>query len=232
MTEADDLSSLDVAVRAALGGPPWKHPLTYPGSLGLCILDSIWSMGVRYQGVVNVIDGYRKIRREAGASADSDSPDDLIEAIDALGGPASFADAVSNHQLTSSRSGIPKSDAVRREAVVVSAAGITTVADLTSLDVSQLDDVRTRWKAIPGQRSGISFTYFTMLAGVPDVKPDRMICAFVSNALRRPAEATEARSLLTQLHAQRYPGESLLSLDYSIWDYERGRPRPSRARSN
>lgn len=41
------------------GWPEITAPDGYPTSLALCTLDSLWSMGVRYSGVVNVLDRYR-----------------------------------------------------------------------------------------------------------------------------------------------------------------------------
>jgi hypothetical protein len=51
----------------------------------------------------------------------------------------------------------------------------------------RLDAVRAEVQRIPGQRSGISFAYFLMLARSDDmVKPDRMIRRFVGRAMGFP----------------------------------------------
>jgi hypothetical protein len=56
VNEAD----VEAVVRAcaALGDPKeFERPEGYRG-LALCVIDAIWSMGVRYSGVVRVIDRY------------------------------------------------------------------------------------------------------------------------------------------------------------------------------
>ena len=93
----------------------WSEPLVY-SSIPLAIMDAIWSIGVKYEGVTNVIARYRTLRMQQGADANADSTSAFIDWVDGLGGPAVFADAVSNRQRTSSRSGILKADAVYREA--------------------------------------------------------------------------------------------------------------------
>jgi hypothetical protein len=47
----------------------------------------------------------------------------------------------------------------------------------------QAEQLKQAWLAVPGQRSGISWRYLLMLAGIPEVKPDRMIRRFVADAL-------------------------------------------------
>jgi len=81
-------------------------------------------------------------------------------------------------------------------------------------------------KKIPGQKSGIGFKYFFMLAGSEDlIKPDRMILGFLKSALQRnDVKEEEAQPLLreatTRLRA-RYPVLTPRLLDNAIWNYQR-----------
>lgn len=53
-----------------------------------------------------------------------------------------------------------------------------------------------------GQRSGISWQYLRILAGVQDVKADRMIRALIADTLGRSVEPSEARELVIAAHAR------------------------------
>lgn len=85
-------------------------------------------------------------------------------------------------------------------------------------------EVEASWRAVTGQRSGITWRYVLMLAGVPGVKPDRMICRFVEDSLqlRRRSVGTEfAYDIVTA--AAKEMGISATALDHAIWRYQRGR---------
>lgn len=81
-----------------------------------------------------------------------------------------------------------KAEAIRDTARVLAANGIDTAAALRAAagDGARLKLVRKAWCAVKAQRSGITWRYVLMLAGVPGVKPDRMIIRFVADALEVP----------------------------------------------
>jgi hypothetical protein len=84
--------------------------------------------------------------------------------------------------------------------------------------------VETAWRAVPGQRSGITWHYVQMLAGIPGVKPDRMICRFVADALGMPRRAVTngfALRILTAAAAEM--GMSPTDLDHGVWQWQRRR---------
>ncbi|MGH6994574.1 MAG: hypothetical protein ACREES_02680, partial [Stellaceae bacterium] len=101
--------------------------------------------------------------------------------------------------------------------------GIKTLGDTEN--TTRNDLARDKVCLIPGQRSGISFDYFLMLAGSDHfVKPDRMLCRFVSAALQRPIEPPEAQALVTRVAdrlKQFFPRLTPRLLDYVIWSYQR-----------
>ena len=88
--------------------------------------------------------------------------------------------------------------------------------------------MRAEVQQIPGQRSGISFTYFLMLAGSDDrVKPDRMIRRFVARAsglpegqLPSPELAQAAIMGAAKVLLVDYPDLTPRRLDYAIWSNE------------
>lgn len=55
----------------------WEAATAYD-SLALAPIDAVWSIGVRYTGVLNVLKRYRAARLQDGRIADSDTPSDLI----------------------------------------------------------------------------------------------------------------------------------------------------------
>lgn len=213
---AEDILRL-VAGTAVLGGPStWRRPPGYPDSLALCLLDSIWSLGANYDHhVVPVLNRYREFR---GGHADRDTATDLVGAAEACGGPAAFAQVLRNRQLTSTRKGVLKAQAVMEAARMLSRAGIETPAALQA----NADEVAAHWRQIPGQRSSATgWRYLLLLAGASEAKPDRMIVRFVSGAVGRPVAPEEAHTLL-QAAAPRL-GVPLPSLDHRIWLYQSGR---------
>jgi hypothetical protein len=206
-----------------LGDPAgWAMATTYV-SLALAVIDSLWSIGVRYTGVRNVIARYRAFRLRNGGDADQDTPADLAHIIDAAGGPEAFAEIVANRQRTSSRNGILKAEAVRFATEVLVDAGISVPADVAAATPEQLMDVRSRWTAIRGQGSGLSWEYFLMLTGRQGVKADRMVRRFVADALNcDEQEITQADAHQLVTEAAGLLGLSVSQLDFAIWLYQSG----------
>ena len=52
------------------------------------------------------------------------------------------------------------------------------------------------WVSLPGQPSGITWSYFLMLAGTPGVQADRMIIGYTNRVLGLTVTAKEAGSLV------------------------------------
>lgn len=213
MSTTDSEQLLVSAITARLGDPAdWSSPSGYPDSLALCVLDAIWSMGVRYQSVERVLERYRE--QLPGHTR----PSDLLAAISGAGGPVEFADLMRNRQRTSTRSGVLKAEAVRQAAEVLVRARVETPADLRALDAEDLGEVKRGWLGVHGQRSGISWRYLLMLAGVPEVKPDRMIVRFVAGALGTdPRALSSAEAAALVIRAAAALGAEPRDLDHRIW---------------
>lgn len=188
-------------------------------SVPLCVIEAIYSIGVRYEGVENVVRRYKRHWADFGVDADepSHTTGDLLSA---LAERDDLADSLfDNRQLTSTRGGILKAEAVVQMHRVLDEFGIQTTEQLRSrFDDAQLD---AGSRSVHGQRSGISTKYLFLLAGVEDaVKPDRMITRFVSLAVGRRVSPLEAQELVQAASVELRGTNSALTprvLDHQIW---------------
>jgi len=214
----NDLTRLVVALQKLGSEELWSAPDGYPNSLGLCILDAIWSIGVNYDDhVVPVINRYRAHRSRGGFDADKDSAEDLRRTISENGFEAFATVVVENHQRTSTTSGILKAEACLRAATHFVNHSITTCEDFKE----RQSQVEAGWHQIPGQKSGISWRYLRILTGEPDIKPDRMITRFIGAALNREVSPEESIELLKSAHSQMKIKADLRTLDHAIWDFQK-----------
>ena len=197
-------------------------------SAPLCVLDAVFSIGVRYESVQALVRRYADhydlpLHRAAAAlpsERDQATVSDLVGQIEALGAERFAVEVVQNRCRTSSRGGILKADAALEFARVLAAHGIETLQDLgTRLE----DDALIRdLRAVHGQGSGIAVKYFLMLAGADQlVKPDRMIMRFLERVLGHRVGVDEAQGLLTEAARALGPPASVGAVDYAIWQHER-----------
>jgi len=203
-------------------------------SLPLCVIDAVFSIGVHY-------DRHTKPTVLRWCKFTNWQPydfsvnnvhtiNDLISSIKPYeergdGFKTLATDVFKNSQRTSSRSGILKAEAVYRFAVVLSRFGIQTLDD-TKNGIKNDSEVELEIKKIPGQKSGISYKYFCMLAGSENlVKADRMLCRFASNAVGRVLMSDETERLVInackRLNENGFPEMNPRFLDNTIWNYQR-----------
>ena len=150
-------------------------------------------------------------------------PSICVADIAAAGGAQGFADiVVRNQQLTSTRGGVSKAEAVLQAASALVGVGVNTASELRERAADET--VMRAWLAVHGQGSGVSWHYVTMLALVDDAKPDRMVLRFISRAVGRDVvDPAEARAILVAAHVvlvKEFPALGLRALDYVIWDHE------------
>jgi hypothetical protein len=205
-------------------------------SVPLCILDAIFSINARYEGVRAAVLRYAKhyglpVQRGPDELPAADAQVTVSQFIDQIAshGPEGFArDILRNRSRTSTRGGILKAAASLQFAEVLRDHGVQVLQDLhrRSEDAILENDLR----AVHGQGSGISVRYFFMLAGADHlIKPDRMILRFLSRVLGRPVCAAEAQELLSDAAdrlRQKHSSVTAQSLDYVIWSRERVVPQP------
>ena len=201
-------------------------------SLPLCVIDAVYSIGVRYEGVRNTIGRYcahfnvqrtRTPRNVLPHKHEQESVSNFCERFEQYGSNAMAVEVFRNRQRTSPTNGILKSEGTYLFASVLRRHGVEYLQDIEKvLDNREFEKAIL---AIPGQTSGISLQYFFMLSGSDDlVKPDRMILGFLKTVLCRPVRATEAQQLLAESAAQlrnTYPHLTPRLLDHEIWKYQR-----------
>lgn len=209
----------------------------YYNSLPLCVIDAVFSIGVRYEGVQAVVRRYCnhfglvRIRPDRTVLPEKDTQESLdgfLARFKKLGAQRMATEVFANLQRTSTRSGILKSEAVERFASTLCEHGIEHLQDIGAQLPSDALDQEIR--KIPGQGSGISLQYFWMLAGSDGlIKPDRMILRFLEQALRRQVRVSEAQLLLSDVVTElqpKYPGLTPRLLDFKIWEYQRAATSP------
>ena len=204
----------------------------YYQSLPLCVIDAVFSIGVRYSGVRNVVQRYckhtsqcaiRDNRDSLPVISEQQSVRDFCAFFDKKGSEIMTTKIFDNRQRTSSKNGILKSDAVLQFARVLISNGVDFLQDIYK--INQNPNIEREIRAIAGQSTGISFQYFLMLAGSDDIiKPDRMITRFLESALGRQIVIAEAQALvesaayeLKKTHLNITPR----LLDNVIWNFQR-----------
>lgn len=204
----------------------------YYQSLPLCIIDAVYSIGVRYEGVRNTVKRYcehfnlqriRTTRSISPALHEQESVSAFCERIEKIGFNDMAVDVFCNRQRTSTTNGILKAEAVQLFANILKKYGIEHLQDISKAHGNL--NLAKEISAIPGQKSGISLQYFFMLAGSDNlIKPDRMILAFLEQALGKSIDISETQDILsksTALLKLKYPNLSERLLDHEIWKYQR-----------
>jgi len=201
-------------------------------SLPLCVIDAVYSLGVRYESTKRVVVKYcdyfnlRRIREDKESIPPVETQESIEEFLGKMRklGIEKFTNKVfRNRQRTSTRGGILKSEAVLKFAEVLNRFGVNYLQDVPKVisDVNFEREIRS----IPGQTSGISLRYFFMLSGSNDfIKPSRMVLRFLKHILKRPVSTQEAQSLLCEVVKKlkpKYPDLTPRLLDHAIWNYER-----------
>ena len=220
-------------------------PAYYYQSLPLCIVDAIFSLGVRYQQVERVVSNVCQAARWK-TFRDHDSPSPPLkeqktasELLELIKGHSSSMDTLFKNCCfanpgAAKANRIRKADLVRMFAETLKSNGVESFQDLeTCADPQGLERCLL---GLPALKSGVAVRYFWMLAGDEDeVKPDRMIHRFITGALGRVAGNAEAVKLIREacvILSGSYSGLNPRLLDHAIWKHQRtqrtigsGRPR-------
>lgn len=204
----------------------------YYASLPLCIIDSVFSVGVKYESVRNAVgrfcDKFSLTRfRPHGnlypIQSDQLSVNKFIDICSRYSNEELAAQVFGNRQRTSTRNGILKAQAVLEFAQVLDDAGIQYFQDLK--DISDNDKVERKIRTVKGQGSGFSYAYFLMLAGNDQkINPSRKLISFSENALGRACYANELQDLyerVCEILKSSYPSLTPRMLDYQVWSYQK-----------
>lgn len=199
----------------------WETPEGYPDSLALCIIDSLYSTGSHYTSVINVINKYKT------TEGVSHGAQDLLESIEKAGGPRGWAEnVVGNLKPAHTKPhALLKAEIIERAAQLMVDLGIDTVKDLrTTVETSPQDNpVHIGWKKLPSQSSGVTYNYLLVLAGMPSVKPDRMILRFLAAALGEDTDLSFDRAVELIRAAADELQVSARTLDHIVWRAASGR---------
>jgi len=198
--------------------------------LPLCIIDAVFSIGVRYSSVQNTVEKFceyfniERFREDKLPQPEKQlSISEFLKKYDKYGIEGMTEQVYKNRQRTSTRNGILKSEAVFRFGKVLARYNVEYLQDIDRILGNK--EFEAEITKIPGQRSGISLRYFYMLAGSEDfIKPDRMINRFVYNATGKSFSVEETTELLIEICnilAQEYPALTPRTLDNVIWRYQR-----------
>ncbi len=204
----------------------------YYNSLPLCVIDAVFSIGIRYTITRNVVKNFcAKLKierlRQYGGTYPQIEKQFSIESLLNLYKQFTIEEITDNvfrsRNRTSSKHGILKSEAVLLFASALSNFRVNYFQDLPPL----IGDIEFEYsiKKIPGQSSGISTIYFYMLAGEENfIKADRMIIRFIESAIQRIVTANEASSLIMDAHKiliEAFPALTPRMLDHEIWKYQK-----------
>ena len=191
-------------------------------NLLLCIIDAIFSIGVTYTSTRNTVNRFSVYVHDKHGPCIEMSISDLckLHSEDTI---ESIAQTIyQNSQRTSSRNGILKAEAVWRVAQLLQSLGVESFTDIEKFIGKEAFE--NDFKQIPGQNSGVSLRYFYMLLGSEtEIKPDRMIIRFISNALNRSVKMEECHALLLDtcaMLASEFPDLKPRTLDHFIWQFQ------------
>lgn len=204
----------------------------YYASLPLCIVDAVFSIGVRYEGVQMTVKRFCEainttIFRSHGSAypmrEEQISVNDFVTFCTSFSIQDLTTKIFKNRQRTSTINGILKAQAVIEFARVLSNHNVQHFQDI-ECNLNNVE-LQNSIQNIKGQKSGIGFAYFLMLTGNDEIiKPDRMLLAFAQTTLERKCHIEELQELYSevcQILKIDYPSLTPRMLDYQIWQYQR-----------
>lgn len=210
-------------------GIGWEY---YYASMPLCVVDSVFSIGVLYEGVTNVISrisNHYKIEARAKRKhtlpeiKNQISTSEFLKLLELSPITLLASDIFKNRQRTSTKNGILKVEAVIKFLKVLKDFNIEYYQDIAKVINNESFDFCI--KSIPGQKSGISMKYFFMLAGSKNlIKPDRMVIRFLQNASGKKFNLEDCQTVLSAVALQLNEKEFKVTpqlVDNAIWNYQR-----------
>jgi len=202
----------------------------YYSSLPLCVIDAVFSIGIKYSAVINVINRYcynfsieteRSDRMLLPDIKKQQSIKTLISLYDEFGLEFMTNKIFKNKNRTSPKNGILKSEAVYYFAQVLHKYDVNFFQDINKIKNSE--SFKKDILSIAGQGSGTSLQYFFMLAGDSNfVFPSRNLIAFFYFILQKNISPEKSIDLLQdccKILRKTYPDLTLRQLDYAIYEY-------------
>ncbi|MGY1884139.1 hypothetical protein ACI799_02385 [Blastococcus sp. SYSU DS0753] len=169
-------------------------------SLSACVLDAVWSIGARYDGVVAPLVRRVLEDRATGALLTSSVPEEdaypLDRFLDRFPDEHALLAVARNRQRTSTRGGVTKAQAVLGYTRVLLDHGIRDLdgANRALATPPLLASIENGMRRVRGEgRYGIRRGYFWMLCGDDArIKPDRMVLRWLApHGVRDPEVAQQ-----------------------------------------
>lgn len=233
-TQISDLSCLLRHIRRELDLQHAELPRAYYyQSLPFCFIDAVFSIGVRYEQVENVVSqvasaaGWKLFREPATLFPQQEEQVTVAEFVAMHDSHRSPEVTLYSNRCFSNPSAnnnrISKADLVRKFAQVLVDHHVNCFQDLANNTPAKLEN---ELRSLPSLSSGVAVRYFRMLAGDDDqVKPDRMIHRFITAALKRNVSNDEAVALIREAAKflpDNFPRITPRLLDHEIWRRQRG----------
>lgn len=205
---------------------------TFYKSLPICIIDAVFSIGVKYQSVEKATNSFfNYFNLDISRTLPVENEYTISSFINDMDTFNSFEEAAekgfNNRQRTSTTNGILKAEACYRVAEAFKKHNINTLDDFnsypnkTALDLDILK--------VQGQGSGIMLKYLYMLAGkTNEVKPDRHMVNFMKKVFpslsmdnKDHQEIKEIMKETVLILNNQYPQLTERFLDVLIWEHMR-----------
>ncbi|HEX3614022.1 MAG TPA: hypothetical protein VHU88_20205 [Sporichthyaceae bacterium] len=140
-----------------------------PAANGLAVhvLDALWSADDLGKGESDaVVELYRELREQDWGDADTDGIAELTAQIEALGGPAGWANLIRKRLPgASTRVEVLRATAVVEACELLIGADLHSPADFRAANAETVGHLERSWKRMAGQRSGKSFRRLLALCG-------------------------------------------------------------------
>jgi hypothetical protein len=135
--------------------------------LAICVLEALWSADDLGTGAADGVLGlYRELREQDWGDPDTDGVTELLAQIDAVGGPAQWANLVRTRLLgASTRVEVLRATAVVEACDLLIGADLRDSAALRAADADTVTHLERAWKRMAGHRSGKSFVRLLQLCG-------------------------------------------------------------------
>jgi len=198
-------------------------------SLPMCIIDAVFSIGVKYKHVEKAERAFIKYFNlkisKKYPIVNEYTIDDFLKNMNTFSTMEEAAKkGFQNRQKTSTNNGILKAEACKLVAEVFKKHGINTLKDFNEYsDKKTLDD---DIRQVKGQSSGIMLKYLYMLAGKTDeIKPDRHMIGFVKRFFKEIQSDKQYDEIINIIKITveklkpKYPMLTERYLDVLIWSY-------------
>ena len=197
-------------VLKTIGASPGEWPGGWPDEIEAALIDAVFSVRARYgsrERKTGVYGAVLRWRAHRGQRADD------------LG----FLARTSEELLR----GITNNGKIgrrRKAEVVIDAARALADADVIHAGDFGAHQVAARAAYLSVKGCGpVTWSYFRMLLGFDDVKPDTWVMRFIQDELPNVSTPAEASTLVTAVAARL--GVQARQLDHAIWRYRRDQPR-------